>query len=125
VFGSLAQRRGFREYLPGLLARRARNKTLIALAGAGPVTGAQHPAAMAVSAPMASPISVRANKSTAAFGSRPTGLPRWRRWRRQRSARFAAEPVRGRATQDRADRRAERGAGDQVALGKALSGYTG
>ena len=44
VFGSLAQRRGFREYLAGLLAPRERNKTLTALAGAEPVAGAQHPA---------------------------------------------------------------------------------
>jgi hypothetical protein len=44
VFGSLAQRRGFREYLAGLLAPRDRNKTLTALAGAEPVAGAQHPA---------------------------------------------------------------------------------
>jgi hypothetical protein len=44
VFGSLAQRRGFREYLAGLLASRDRNKTLTALAGAEPVAGAQHPA---------------------------------------------------------------------------------
>jgi SRSO17 transposase len=44
LFGSLAQRRGFREYLAGLLAPRDRNKTLTALAGAEPVTGAQLPA---------------------------------------------------------------------------------
>ena len=44
LFGRLAQRRGFREYLAGLLAPRHRNKTLTALAGAEPVTGAQHPA---------------------------------------------------------------------------------
>jgi hypothetical protein len=44
VFGSLAQRRGFREYLAGLLAPRERNKTLTALAGAEPVAGAQHAA---------------------------------------------------------------------------------
>lgn len=44
VFRSLAQRRGFREYLTGLLAPRDRNKTLTALAGAEPVLGAQHPA---------------------------------------------------------------------------------
>ena len=44
LFGSLAQRRGFREYLAGLLAPRDRNKTLTALAGAEPVSGAQHPA---------------------------------------------------------------------------------
>src|SRR3984885_13053455 len=44
LFGSLAQRRGFREYLAGLLGPRDRNKTLTALAGAGPVAGAQHPA---------------------------------------------------------------------------------
>jgi SRSO17 transposase len=43
LFGSLAQRRGFREYLAGLLAPRDRNKTLTALAGAEPVAGAQHP----------------------------------------------------------------------------------
>jgi hypothetical protein len=42
--GPLAQRRGFREYLAGLLAPRDRNKTLTALAGAEPVAGAQHPA---------------------------------------------------------------------------------
>jgi len=40
LFGSLAQRRGFREYLAGLLAPRDRNKTLTALAGAEPVAGA-------------------------------------------------------------------------------------
>lgn len=45
LFGSLAQRRGFREYLQGLLAPRERHKTLTALAGAEPVVGAQHPAA--------------------------------------------------------------------------------
>jgi hypothetical protein len=44
LFGSLAQRRGFREYLAGLLAPRDRNKTLTALAGTEPVAGAQHPA---------------------------------------------------------------------------------
>src|SRR5579863_8121724 len=44
LFGSLAQRRGFREYLAGLLAPRDRNKTLTALAGAESVAGAQHPA---------------------------------------------------------------------------------
>jgi hypothetical protein len=41
---SLAQRRGFREYLAGLLLPRERNKTLTCLAGAEPVVGAQHPA---------------------------------------------------------------------------------
>jgi SRSO17 transposase len=40
LFGSLAQRRGFREYLTGLLLPRERNKTLTALAGAEPVVGA-------------------------------------------------------------------------------------
>jgi SRSO17 transposase len=44
VLRSLAQRRGFREYLTGLSAPRDRNKTLTALAGAEPVSGAQHPA---------------------------------------------------------------------------------
>src|SRR6185503_18183862 len=44
VFRSLAQRRGFRECLAGLLAPRDRNETLTALAGAEPVVGAQHPA---------------------------------------------------------------------------------
>jgi hypothetical protein len=43
VFVSLAQRRGFREYLTGLLLPRERNKTLTALAGAEPVVGAQDP----------------------------------------------------------------------------------
>src|SRR5467141_2216788 len=43
LFGALAQRRGFREYLAGLLAPRDRNKTLTALAAAEPVTGAGHP----------------------------------------------------------------------------------
>jgi hypothetical protein len=42
LFSRLAQRRGFREYLAGLLAPRDRNKTLTALAGAGPVAGAGH-----------------------------------------------------------------------------------
>src|SRR5262249_3747230 len=60
LFGSLAQRRGVRGELGGVLAprgraqelgglggvraRRERNKTLTALAGAEPVAGAQHPA---------------------------------------------------------------------------------
>jgi SRSO17 transposase len=44
VFGSLAQRRGFREYLTGLLLPRERNKTLTALADAEPVVGAGNPA---------------------------------------------------------------------------------
>jgi hypothetical protein len=42
LFSSLAQRRGFRDYLQGLLLPRDRNKTLTALAGAEPVSGAQH-----------------------------------------------------------------------------------
>ena len=44
LFTHVAQRRGFREYMGWLLAPRDRNKTLTALAGAEPVTGAQHPA---------------------------------------------------------------------------------
>ena len=40
----MAQRRGLREYLTGLLAPRERNKTLTALAGAEPVTGSKLPA---------------------------------------------------------------------------------
>src|ERR671924_1062569 len=44
LFTSLAQRRGFREYLTGLLAPRDRHKTLTALAGAAPIVQAQHPA---------------------------------------------------------------------------------
>ena len=44
LFSRLAQRRGFREYLTGLLAPRDRNKTLTGLAGAEPVEGAQHAA---------------------------------------------------------------------------------
>ncbi|PJN32237.1 transposase [Streptomyces sp. CB02959] len=42
LFGTLAQRRGFRQYLTGVLAPRDRNKTLTSLAGAEPVVGAQH-----------------------------------------------------------------------------------
>jgi len=41
LFGTRAQRRGFREYLQGLLLPRARNKTLTALVGTEPVVGAQ------------------------------------------------------------------------------------
>ncbi|MFD5513991.1 transposase [Streptomyces sp. NPDC127051] len=44
LFSTLAQRRGFREYLAGRLLPRDRNKTLTCLAGAEPVAGAQHPA---------------------------------------------------------------------------------
>ncbi|MEU9979595.1 transposase [Streptomyces sp. NPDC051014] len=43
LFFSLAQRRGFREYLTGLLAPRERNKTITCLAGAEPVVGAGMP----------------------------------------------------------------------------------
>jgi DDE superfamily endonuclease len=42
LFSSLAQRRGFRDYLQGLLLPGDRNKTLTGLAGAEPITGAQH-----------------------------------------------------------------------------------
>jgi SRSO17 transposase len=42
LLASVAQRRGFRDYLQGLLAPRDRNKTLTGLAGAEPITGAQH-----------------------------------------------------------------------------------
>ncbi|MEY9997080.1 hypothetical protein ABIE67_009227 [Streptomyces sp. V4I8] len=45
LFSTLAQRRGFREYLAGLLLPRDRNKTLTCLAGTEPVVGAQHAAA--------------------------------------------------------------------------------
>jgi SRSO17 transposase len=45
LFRSLAQRRGFRAYLEGLLLPRDRNKTLTGLAGTEPVVGAQHAAA--------------------------------------------------------------------------------
>src|SRR6266511_3157044 len=40
LLARLAQRRGFRAYLQGLLLPRDRNKTLTALAGAEPVVGA-------------------------------------------------------------------------------------
>jgi SRSO17 transposase len=43
LLSTLAQRRGFREYLTGLLLPRDRNKTLTCLAGTEPVVGAQHP----------------------------------------------------------------------------------
>jgi hypothetical protein len=42
LFARLAQRRGFRAYLQGLLLPRDRNKTLTALVGTEPVVGAQH-----------------------------------------------------------------------------------
>ncbi|ANZ21672.1 DDE superfamily endonuclease [Streptomyces noursei ATCC 11455] len=42
LFSTLAQRRGFGEYLAGLLLPRDRNKTLTCLAGAEPVVAAQH-----------------------------------------------------------------------------------
>jgi DDE superfamily endonuclease len=42
LFSSLAQRRGLRDYLQGLLLPRDRNKTLTGLAAAEPVVGAQH-----------------------------------------------------------------------------------
>jgi len=41
--GTLAQRRGFREYLQGLLLPRDRHKTLTGLVGTEPVVGAQGP----------------------------------------------------------------------------------
>jgi len=41
LFSTLAQRRGVREYLQGLLLPRERNKTLTALVGTEPVIGAQ------------------------------------------------------------------------------------
>ena len=41
LFGTLAQRRSFREYLQGLLLPRERNKTLTALVSTEPVVGAQ------------------------------------------------------------------------------------
>lgn len=41
LFSSLAQRRGFRTYLQGLLLPRDRNKTLTCLIGTEPVVGAQ------------------------------------------------------------------------------------
>ena len=44
LFDTLAQRRGFREYLAGLLLPRDRNKTLTALVGTEPLVGAQAPA---------------------------------------------------------------------------------
>src|SRR5206468_10527863 len=44
LFARLAQRRGLRAYLEGLLLPRDRNKTMTCLAGAEPVVGAQHAA---------------------------------------------------------------------------------
>jgi SRSO17 transposase len=41
LFDTLAQRKGFREYLQGLLLPKDRNKTLTALAGTEPIVGAQ------------------------------------------------------------------------------------
>lgn len=45
LFGTLAQRRGFREYLEGLLLPRERPKTLTGLANTEPIVGAQDPPA--------------------------------------------------------------------------------
>jgi SRSO17 transposase len=44
LLARLAQRRGLRAYLQGLLLPRDRNKTMTALAGAEPIVGAQHAA---------------------------------------------------------------------------------
>jgi hypothetical protein len=44
LLATLAQRRGFREYLTGLLHVRERNKTLTGLVGSEPILQAQHPA---------------------------------------------------------------------------------
>src|SRR5437016_12001829 len=41
LFSDLAQRRGFREYVQGLLLPRDRNKTITGVAGAAPTTQAQ------------------------------------------------------------------------------------
>ncbi|WP_253911349.1 hypothetical protein [Streptomyces sp. CNQ-509] len=43
LFTSQAQRRGFREYLTGLLAPRDRNKSITCLARVEPVVGAAGP----------------------------------------------------------------------------------
>src|ERR687897_541377 len=42
LLASVAQRRGLRDYVQGLLLPRDRNKTLTGLADAEPITGAQH-----------------------------------------------------------------------------------
>src|SRR3954462_690668 len=55
LFTRVAQRRGFREYLAGLLAPRDRNKTLTALAGAEPLAGAQHAAVQRLRFPLWGP----------------------------------------------------------------------
>ncbi|MFI6690019.1 hypothetical protein [Streptomyces sp. NPDC050485] len=71
LFETLAQRRGFREYLDGLLLPRDRNKTLTCLAGAEPVVGAQHAAVqrlqffLSESTMWASSTSARSGRSTA------------------------------------------------------------
>jgi SRSO17 transposase len=44
LLARLAQRRGFRAYVEGLLLPRDRNKTLTSLAGAEPIVAAQHKA---------------------------------------------------------------------------------
>src|SRR5512135_3733127 len=44
VFSAVAQRRGFREYLTGVLAPRDRTTTVTCLAGAEPIVGAGRPA---------------------------------------------------------------------------------
>ena len=40
LFASFAQRRGFRDYLQGLLLPRDRNKTITGVVGSEPITGA-------------------------------------------------------------------------------------
>ena len=77
LFTRVAQRRGFREYLAGLLAPRDRNKTLTALAGAEPVTGAQHPAVQRLQFFCRSPGGIRS-------GSMPGGWSCCSRTRRPR-----------------------------------------
>ena len=49
--GTLAQRRGFREYLQGLLLPRDRHTTLTGLVGTEPVVGAQAPSAQRLEGP--------------------------------------------------------------------------
>jgi hypothetical protein len=70
LFAFLAQRRGFREYLAGLLAPRERNKTLTALAGAEPVVKA-HSAADGQSNLSRRRSSSTAMQSPIAQGTRP------------------------------------------------------
>src|SRR5260370_1068014 len=71
LFTRVAQRRGFREELAGMLAPRDRKKKPAALARAGPAGGAEHPAG-----PRAQVLVFRAGGGADVVHSPPLGKPR-------------------------------------------------